>query len=83
MGLRLFLLPNFPGATFIQGATFIPDSRVESSLGFTIHRLHNKHVQAFLDLGCQCGDTKKTWKKKPRKSRLLSSTKGEENRIEL
>ena len=29
MGLRLFFLPNFPGATFIQGATFIPDSRVD------------------------------------------------------
>ena len=28
MRLRLFLLPNFPGATFIQGGTFIPDSRV-------------------------------------------------------
>ena len=28
MGLRLFFLTNFPGATFIQGATFIPDSRV-------------------------------------------------------
>ena len=28
MGLRLFFLPNFPGATFIQGATFIPGSRV-------------------------------------------------------
>ena len=28
MGLRLFFLPNFPSATFIQGATFIPDSRV-------------------------------------------------------
>ena len=28
MGLRLFFLPNFPGAMFIQGATFIPDSRV-------------------------------------------------------
>ena len=26
MGLRLFFLPNFLGATFIQGATFIPDS---------------------------------------------------------
>ena len=26
MGLRLFFLTNFPGATFIQGATFIPDS---------------------------------------------------------
>ena len=29
------------------------------------------------------GHTKKTWKQKPRKSRLLSSTKGEETRIEL
>ena len=28
MGLCLFFLPNFPGATFIQGATFIPESRV-------------------------------------------------------
>ena len=31
MGLRLFFLPNFPAATFIQGATFIPDSRVPTS----------------------------------------------------
>ena len=28
MGLRLFFLPNFPGATFIQGVRFILDSRV-------------------------------------------------------
>ena len=28
MGLCLFFLPNFPGTMFIQGATFIPDSRV-------------------------------------------------------
>ena len=28
MGLRLFFLPNFPGAMFIQGGMFIPDSRV-------------------------------------------------------
>ena len=28
MGLRLFFLTNFLGATFIQGGTFIPDSRV-------------------------------------------------------
>ena len=28
MGLSLFFWPNFPGAMFIQGATFIPDSRV-------------------------------------------------------
>ena len=32
MGLCLFFLPNFPGATFIQGATFIPDSRVVQEL---------------------------------------------------
>ena len=30
MGLRLFFLTNFLGATFIQGGTFIPDSRVEN-----------------------------------------------------
>ena len=29
------------------------------------------------------GHKKKMWKQKPRKSRLFSSTKGEENRIEL
>jgi hypothetical protein len=29
MGIRLLFLPNCPGATFIQGGTFIPDSRVE------------------------------------------------------
>ena len=28
MGLRLFCLPNLPVATFIQGGTFIPGSRV-------------------------------------------------------
>jgi hypothetical protein len=28
MGLRLFFLQKFQAATFIQGATFIPDSRV-------------------------------------------------------
>ena len=33
MGLRLFFLPNFPGATFIQGGTFIPDSRVNNQVG--------------------------------------------------
>ena len=32
MGLRLFFLPNLPGATFIQGATFRPDSRVAFKL---------------------------------------------------
>ena len=33
MGLRLFFLPTLPGAPFIRGATFIPDSRVLLSLG--------------------------------------------------
>ena len=32
-GLRLFFLTNFPEATFIQGATFIPDSRVHDEQG--------------------------------------------------
>ena len=32
MGLRLFFLPNFPGAMFIQGATFIPDYRVAPTM---------------------------------------------------
>ena len=36
MGLRLFFLSNFPGSTFIQGVTFIPDSRVHCHwLGFS------------------------------------------------
>ena len=30
MRLRLFFLPNFLGAKFMQGGTFIPDSRVDS-----------------------------------------------------
>ena len=47
-------------------------------LGFSI----NEYVQAFLYL--RCGDPKeKPRKQKSRKSRLLSSTKEEENRIEL
>ena len=32
MGLRLFFWPNFPGAMFIQGAAFIPDSRVGAEI---------------------------------------------------
>jgi hypothetical protein len=35
MGLRLFFLPNYPRATFIQGTTFIPDSRVGQKFGFS------------------------------------------------
>ena len=34
-GLRLLFLTNFPGATFIQGATFIPDSRVPITATYT------------------------------------------------
>ena len=34
MGLRLFFLPNFSRAIFIQGATFIPDSRVVGVVSF-------------------------------------------------
>ena len=33
MGLRSFFLSNLPGATFIQGGMFIPDSRVTISQG--------------------------------------------------
>ena len=41
-------------------------------------------VQALFDLRVKYGDPKeKLRKQKPRKSRLLSGTKGEENRIEL
>ena len=35
MGLRLFFLPNFLGATFIQGGMFIPDSRVAQKASHT------------------------------------------------
>ena len=35
MGLRLFFLQNIPGATFIQGGTFIPESRVCTTLKMT------------------------------------------------
>ena len=38
MGLRLFFFPNFPGTMFIQGATFIPDSRVGEYL--TMNFIH-------------------------------------------
>ena len=42
----------------------------------------NTGIPRFLD--CECGDTKETAESKNLcKSRLLSNTKGEENRIEL
>jgi hypothetical protein len=45
MGLRLFFLPNYPGATLIQGVTFIPDSRVHKQRNFVF-----KAENFFLDL---------------------------------
>ena len=41
MELRLFFLPNFPRATFIQGATFIPESRVAPKLCFVVQATEN------------------------------------------
>ena len=40
MGLRLFFLPKFPGAMFIQGATFIPDSRVYKLCHYLVFYLY-------------------------------------------
>ena len=37
-GLCLLFLPNVPGAIFIQGGTFIPDSRVGDILWY-VHKL--------------------------------------------
>ena len=47
-GLRLFFLSNFPEATFIQGVTSIPDSKVATKDNWKLqdyfcqifHRLH-------------------------------------------
>ena len=44
MGLCLFFLPNFTGATFIQGGTFIPDSRVKSSV-YRLVRITNSNLK--------------------------------------
>jgi hypothetical protein len=35
MGMCLFFFQNFPGATFIQGDMFIPDSRVHVYIAIT------------------------------------------------
>ena len=52
MGLRLFFLPNLSGATFIQGATFIPDSRVaqisHKLMQFSLHKWRNSFTHVFL-----------------------------------
>ena len=53
-GLCLLFLPNVPGATFIQGGTFIPDSRVfviTASYGF----LNNLDMMDFEYLGNMFG----------------------------
>ena len=47
MGLRLFFLPNFPGTMFIQGATFIPDSRVVRKLSF--HYIREKLLRQLFE----------------------------------
>ena len=44
MGLRFFFLPIFPGATFIQGGTFIPDSRVHTKSIFVINKICTFYV---------------------------------------
>ena len=41
-GLCLLFLPNVPGAMFIQGGTFIPDSRVFKSMGYEYSRMPNE-----------------------------------------
>ena len=46
MGLHFFFLTNFPGAMFIQGATFIPDSRVEN---FPVNRRMNMYKNCIHD----------------------------------
>ena len=46
MGLPLLFLTNFPWAMFIQGATFIPDSRVfEYSEHLMKNGLARKHMR--------------------------------------
>ena len=39
-GLCLLFLPNVPGAMFIQGGTFIPDSRVCVSEGIRVKYIY-------------------------------------------
>ena len=45
-GLCLLFLPNVPGAMFIQGGTFIPDSRVK----LVLLKAHKRSRQAFNSL---------------------------------
>ena len=52
MGLRLFFLPNFPGATFIQGAMFIPNSRVRELVNLWFHILMSRTGYKWLHFFC-------------------------------
>ena len=47
MGLRLFFLPNFLGATFVQGATFIPDSRVDVQYCILVNKFSDMKFMRF------------------------------------
>ena len=60
MGLCLFFLPNLPGATFIQGGTLIPDSRVtaliyDSKPGFLLVMINNwfRNIQTSQSTACR------------------------------
>ena len=50
MGLRLFFLSNFPGSMFIQGASFIPDSRVYfcNTVSVLINKIDEHNVSIFI-----------------------------------
>ena len=48
-GLHLFFLSNFPEAMFIQGATSIPDSRVEDSLN-TASKCYNLLIKSLSEI---------------------------------
>ena len=72
MGLRLFFLPNFPGAMFIQGGTFIPDSRVctltskvpwfsSASLQFSYFLLEGKKKKIWLKQGLMAQASSHYW----------------------
>ena len=46
MGLHLLFLSNFPRATFIQGGTFIPESRVSTIPDPSDHIFHETFIDA-------------------------------------
>ena len=43
--LCLLFLPNVPGSTFIQGATFIPESRVRKNANLSVFTLSFFHIK--------------------------------------